>query len=373
MNTHGRRKRAGALAVTAVVVALVSAACDSNSDKGGSPSGNGASGGAGIAAARAQVAKFVANPPLVVSQLPSRPKTSTYAIQLNCTIPACAPGAMTPAMDALGWKFEEMPYDITKGPAALTQSLTQAIAKKPDVIIMSGNFPMATYQSQVDTAVKQGIKFLVIGAPGVPPGYGACIQCASSAEALGALSGDIVLADAGGETGIAVANDKTVPALVSEADGLKNEIKTNGEGSTVSDLEQSVNATPADNASRVVSFLQRNPDVKYLVVTSPQFNPGAALASAGLGSRVKIVGMYPLSEADVTAVKKGQVLSWTVGELGSLYWRAADAAARITMGLPVDPNEPIQSLRVMNADNADVTLLDPADYQSVYKTAWHVQ
>lgn len=370
IHVQRRFNRAVGVAVAVVAFAVVGAGCGSSSDSGEKSS----DGGKGIAAARAQVAKFAANPPLEVSPLPRRPDTSTYAVQLNCTIPACAPGAMKPAMAALGWKFEEMAYDVADGPAGLKQLLTQAIAAKPDVIFMPANYPLATFQSQVDGAVAQGIKFVAIGGAGkLPDGYSACIQCTPASEALGAVAADIALADAGAKADIAVAYDKTISALVSEAAGVKQEVAANGDGSKILDVEQSVTATPADNAARIVSFLQRNPTVKYLVVTSPQFQAATALNSAGLGSRVKIVGMYPLSEADVASVKDGQVIAYAVGELGSLYWRAADAAARATLGVDVEPNSPVQAIRVMDKTNADIGLLDPADYQNVYVKAWQVQ
>ena len=194
----------------------------------------------------------------------------------------------------------------------------------------------------------------------VAPGYSACIQCTTSLEALGALAADIALADAGAKTDVAVASDPAISPLKAEVDGVKQEIAKNGDGSQVLDIQQSVSATPADNAARIVSFLQRNPSVKY-VIASQQFQPGAALNSAGLGSRVKLVGMYPLNATNVASVKDGQILAYSVGELASLYWRAADAAARAVQGVTMDPIAPIQSLRVMDKTNADISLLDPRE------------
>ena len=361
-------KRAAVVAAGVVAVTTVVAGCGSSSDAG-SGSGSGSSASGGIARAQAEVKKFAANPPLTVDPLPSAPKTSTYAIQVNCTIPACAPGAMKAAMGALGWRFEEMTYDISKGPSALQQALTQAIAAKPDVILFGANFPEATFQSQIDSGAKDGIKFIDIGGA-LTPGYSACIQCRESLAALGALAADIALADAGTKTDIAVASDNSIAPLKAEADGVKKEVAKNGDGSKVLEVSQSVSATPADNASRIVSFLQRNPTVKYVIATE-QFVNAAAINSAGLGSRVKLVGIYPLNSSDVSAVKGGQVLAYSTGELASLYWRAADAAARAVQGVKVDPIAPIQSLRVMNKTNADVSLLDPANYEDIYKKAWH--
>jgi ABC-type sugar transport system substrate-binding protein len=364
-------KRVAGIAAAVVVVAALAAGCGSNSSSGstGSTSGSSASSSGGIANAKATVDKYAANPPLEVSPLPSPPEASTYAIQVNCTIPACAPGAMKAAMDALGWKFQEMTYDISKGPSALQAALTQAIAAKPDVILFGANFPEATFQKQIDEGGKQGIKFIDIGGE-LTPGYAACIQCHESLGALGALTADIALADAGEKIDIAVPSDNSIAPLKAEVDGIKQEVAKNGDGSKVLDVPQSVSATPAENASRLVSFLQRNPSVKYVVATE-KFLPPAALNSAGLGSRVKLVGLYPLNASEVATVKNGQVVAYAVGELASLYWRAADAAARAVQGVKIDPIAPIQSLRVMDKDNADVSLLDPANYQDIYTKAWH--
>ena len=362
-------KRASGVTAAVAALATVAAGCGS-SDASGSSSGSGSSASGGIARAQAEVKQFAANPPLTVSQLPKAPKTSTYAIQVNCTIPACAPGAMKPAMAALGWKFDEMTFDISKGPSAEQQALSQAIAAKPDVIFLGMLVPEAIFQAQVDSAVKQGIKVVDYGGTEIKPGYVACIQCAESLGALGALAADIALSDAGSKADVAVASDNSIAPLKAESDGVKKEIAKNGDGSKVLEVPQSVSATPAENAGRIVSFLQRNPTVKYVIATQQFVNP-AAINSAGLGSRVKFVGIYPLNSSDVSAVKGGQVLAYSTGELGSLYWRAADAAARAVQGVKVDPIAPIQSLRVMNKSNADDNLLEPANYQDIYKKAWH--
>ena len=366
-------KRAAGVAAAAAAVATLAAGCSGSSTAGsstaGSSSGSGSSSSGGIAAAQAQVKKFTANPALSVSPLPSPPKSSTYAIQVSCSIPACDPGALNTPMAVLGWRFQTMDYDISKGPSAVQAALAQAVAAKPDVIIFVPNFPEAIFQSQVDLGTKEGIKFVDVAGT-VTPGYSACIQCATSLEAGSALAVDIALADAGGKTVMAVTYDPAIAALVSEADGVKQEVAKNGDGSQVLEIQQSVSDTPAENAQRVVSFLQRNPNVKYLV-TAATFVPAATLESTGLASRVKIVGMYPKDASEVASVKDGQVLAYSTGEDASLFWRAADAAARAVEGVKVDPIAPIQSLRVMDKTNADISLLDPANYQDIYKKAWH--
>lgn len=362
-----RSMRAAGVGVATLTMAMVMAACGSSSSDGGGTDGGGSSSD-GIAEAQATVDKFAANPPLEVPPLPKKPDSSTYAIALNCTIPACAPGALKPAMDALGFKFDEFAYDLAKGPAGLQDSMTRAVAAKPDVILISSNYPTATVQPLVDKAVKQGIKVIGIGTQ-VAPNYAACIQCDESLLALGSLATDIVLTDAKGKADIAVAYDKNINALEVEYKGVKQRAEKIGDGSKVLEIEQSVTATPQENSARIVSFLQRNPTVKYLVA-SQQFISPSALKSAGLGSRVKLVGIYPLNSTDVEAVKKGDVVAYATGEFASLYWRAADAAARAVQDAPIEPNAPIQALRVINKENAADDLLDPSNFQDVFLKAW---
>lgn len=365
MRVRGSKQAMSAIMAT-VAMAAAMTGCGSGSSDAGEDAGASSSGG--IARAMETVDEFAANPELVVAPVSSKPDASTSAIVVNCTIPACAPGALEPPMEALGWQLDEISYDLAKGPSDLKRAVTSAVDAKPDVILISSNYPEATVQSEVDRGVDLGIKFIGIGGR-VAPNYSACIQCSSSLEAMGALAADIALADAQGKTTIAVAYDKTITPLQSEADGVKAEVKKNGDGSKFLEVEQSVSAPPQQNAARLVSFLQRNPDVEYLIATQ-QFAAANELRNAGLGSRVKIVGMYPLNATDVEAVESGSILGYSSGEFGSLYWRAADAAVRAVQGEILNPIDPIQSLRVMNKDNAAVELLDPAGYEEKYKKAW---
>jgi ABC-type sugar transport system substrate-binding protein len=107
---------------------------------------------------------------------------------------------------------------------------------------------------------------------------------------LGSVGADVVLNDAGKATNVAVANDKALAPLVAIADGFTSEIRRYAPASKVQTVEVSLSGTPGANAAATVTFLQRNPDVKYLVYTTPSLMPGAyaALRAAGLTGRIKI-------------------------------------------------------------------------------------
>ena len=311
------------------------------SSTAGSSSGSGSSSSGGIAAAEAQVKKFTANPALTVSPLPSEPKTSTYAIQVSCVIPACDPGAMKPAMAALGWRFDEMHYDISKGPSAVQQALAQAIAAKPDVIIFTPNFPEAIFQSQVDRGTKEGIKFVDVGGT-LTPGYSACIQCTASLEAGSALAADIALADAGGKTVMAVTFDPSIASLASEVEGVKQEVAKNGDGSQVLEIEQSVSDTPADNAAAGCEFLAAQPEREI------PYHGRNVCACRGAQQRRSWIASQDRRDVPEERVRCGLgqgrpspcVRRWRESRL---CWRAADAAARAVEGVKMDPSRPFRA------------------------------
>ena len=162
-------------------------------------------------------------------------------------------------MAVLGWRFRRWTMTSPRGRRLSRQALAQAIAAKPDVIIFVPNFPEAIFQSQVDLGTKEGIKFVDVAGT-LTPGYSACIQCTASLEAGSALAADIALADAGGKTVMAVTYDPAIASLVSEADGVKQEVAKNGDGSQVLEIQQSVSDTPADNAAAGCELLAAQPE-----------------------------------------------------------------------------------------------------------------
>jgi hypothetical protein len=97
------------------------------------------------------------------------------------------------------------------------------------------------------------------------------------------------------------------------------------------------------------------------------------LEAAGLSSRVKVLGTFPLSAGDVAYVKNGQMIGWSADETNALYWRITDIAIRAVTGLKIKPFSPIPESRILNKKNASTALLNPKNYEALYKRAWHLK
>lgn len=364
--------RFGATAAVAAS-ALLMAGCangPASSDQTGSASGDAGA----FAASQAVYDELLSNPPLKVEPLPKPAEKGVTVAVVNCTLPACLPGGGAEPGAALGWNVKDFPYDLAKGPSDVVAAMDAAIGSKPDVLIVAQNNAASLIQNQIEAAVATGIKVINIGSLEDPPGYLACIQCAPAADAQGAALANVALADAGSKTSIGFVTDKNISALVAIAKGGQSTVEKNGGGSTAKLLELSVVDNPAANAARTVSFLQRNPDVKYLVFTSPAFLPGTSSALKAAGLDVKKIVLNPSNDGDVEMVKTGDVDLWVAGESGdkAYIWRVFDAAARAVQDAPIDPKQPITAMRLITPDNADPSLQAPADFKKVYKSAWGV-
>jgi ribose transport system substrate-binding protein len=366
---HRRGGGAVALAVSILLLTGCATAAEPSAEPGASNGGTG-----GFAAAKAAVDELAANPALEVEPLPEPAEEGISVAFVNCTVPSCLPDGGKEPAEALGWTVKDFPYDLGKGPSDVVSALDAAINSKPDVLVVAQGYGAALVQDKVDAAVESGMKVLNIGSSEDPPGYLACIQCTPAMEANGEALANVALADAGSPTSVGIVSDKNIAALVSMADGAASTIEENGEGSTSHIIELNVADNPAANAARTVSFLQRNPDIEYLLYTTPSLLPGTSSALAAAGLDVKVIAPNPSNTDEVAMITSGDVDIWVAGESGekAYIWRVFDAAARAMQGAPIEPKMPISTMRLITKDNPDPALQAPTDFKEVYKTAWGV-
>jgi hypothetical protein len=368
------------LAVTAASFAVALTACGSSNDTSTATSASTAAAGqaepAGIQAATETVAQYTKpQPPLDIPALSRQPPTGKRVNLVYCTLPTCQINAGKQAFERLGWQAKINGFDIAKGPQSMVAAFDAALADKPDYIMVSGSFPWTVVAKQLAQAKADGIGVVGVTGTGVSDGIVGCIACAPQLEATGKMQVDIALADAQGKTSMVYVNDPVVIGGVQELDGARAEAKKDGDGSTFDKLDLSVIKTPADNAARVVSYLQSHPDVKYLAASINDLIVGvpAALAQAGLADRVKLIGTTP-QLPDLDYIRQGRMLAAVAHENGSAQWRAIDLFARMSVddALPKDMVEPVGWHQIIDKSNVTQGLPVPADYQQTYATAWHV-
>ena len=100
--------------------------------------------------------------------------------------------------------------------------------------------------------------------------------------------------------------------------------------------------------SVMVSALRSNPDADYVAFDVGPFAAGidAALASAGLSDKVKVIGQAA-DEAGIAALKTGKQTAWTGFDPVYSTYVMMDAMFRDSLGMPIDAEA------VRPADDAD--------------------
>ncbi|WP_345568041.1 sugar ABC transporter substrate-binding protein [Streptomyces plumbiresistens] len=368
--------RTAAITIAALVL-LGAAACGSGgADTGGSAtagSSSGADSSASLTEAKAEVNVLLSNLPLKAEPLSSAPPKGLKVASVTCTLTSCKPGEFAKAAAKFGWKASEQTYDLSKGPSDFVAAVRRALQTRPDALAILFAHPPELIKAEIQQAQNQGVTLIdIASAVDAPPqGFAACIACNAALYADGKAEADFVAVDAGAQTSVGVVGDKTIDANVSATKGFVEKFESNSPNSTVHVINVSFAKSPQANAQTVVSALQRNPDIKYLVVQSPDFLSGMsqALSAAGLSQKVKVVALDPAGEEQLALVKGGGVYAWVGADGPVIWWRAVDAIARHEVGQDFDPT-PIPALRVITQGNMGPGMFAPRDYETAYDRAW---
>jgi len=129
--------------------------------------------------------------------------------------------------------------------------------------------------------------------------------------------------------------------------------------------------------SVMVSALRSNPDADYEAFDVGPFANGidAALASAGLSGKVKVIGQAA-DEAAIAALKSGKQLAWTGFDPVYSTYVMMDAMFRDSLGMPIDQKQAgIQTTQILTKDNvANITgtWSEPTDALAQFKTLWGI-
>ena len=110
--------------------------------------------------------------------------------------------------------------------------------------------------------------------------------------------------------------------------------------------------------SVMVSALRSNPDANYVAFDVGPFAAGidAALASAGLSDKVKVIGQAA-DEAGIAALKAGKQTAWTGFDPVYSTYVMMDAMFRDSLGMPIDAEASgLQTTQILTKDNVgDIT------------------
>ena len=302
-------------------------------------------------------------------------------VWIQCSVPACIAlgGPLQEAIDALGWDLVVISHDGT--PEGVKDAWAQAVREEPDGVVSSG-YPRQMYEPEMQELAAAEVPIVLLTVTD-PPGDGitAVVNGPERNAEVGRQLAVFVAADSGGAAN-AVWVTSTFPILVPELEGVEG---VGGFAPTLESvcaecafdtLEIPIDALGTQAPQRIVSYLQANPDVEYVVgafgdiVTAL---PGA-LADAGLADRVKIA-TYSQNETISAALEQGEIDA-VIGFPGpENMWQIADTLLRVITDQPYDEvMSDLPSWVITGETVPSTTEFFPLveDYQAQYKALWGV-
>lgn len=383
-------RRVACIAATAAI-ALGAAACGSSSHSSSSgttssASGSSASGSVGggstsdVSAAAKVVSKWELPPTSIgiTTPLASAPPTGKTFVYLQCEESQCADIAngVKAAVAAIHWNLKVIPFDATN-PATLVAAMQEALHDNPVAVSFSG-LPEVTWQSEIPAYQQAGVVLIpqYIGpattSATVPVNIGGPVDIDRDATILA----NWVTADSGGQAKTLVSFSPEFAILASFAQGFKSQLSLACPG--CSDVELPSTIAQVDSNAvvpSIVSALQKDPSIKYVVLAASAFTPGlpAALSAAGING-VKILGTGSGS-SDQQDIREGTETAFTGVQTHISGWIAVDVALRHLEGMTFpagDSQLPQQLLVKSTVGSLDGPFDRPSHYAQQFEHLWHV-
>jgi len=377
-----RSARAWGLAAAALPALLIAAACSSSSQgtDASTPSGATSASSAAVSTAQATVKQYEAVPTTISQKTPlPHPVTKGRTfVDLECENTQCHDIAtgVEAAGKAIGWNVKLINYNDTQ-PATLTAAFQQALQYHPVGVSLTGTSP-ALWSSVLP-------KYKQAGIPIIPASVGpiqAQAPVAATVDGLGAYTipakaiADWFIAQSNASGHVLLVDIPSFPVLKETATAVSAEIAAQCPNCKVSDFDATIAQVDANGVvSAVVSQLQRDPSIKYVISTDGVFISGLASAAKAAGVTGLQIGSTIggiVNEQDILAGSESATLPWPGVVEG---WVIIDAAARVSEGMSVpdgDSNQPFQLLVKGNFATPQESLLEPADYPAQFEKLWLV-
>ena len=394
-------RRLSARAFTAIIAALVLAfavaACGDDEESGsssssgtttssssGSSSSNGSadSGSDGVAEAKSRLAEYESAPTEITIKEPLSgpvPEGKTL-VMLGTNDPnnVKLQESLEELSKLAGWNYSTVDYDPAN-PATFKAAVNTALQKNPDYVAEAG-IPLTP--DVVKLVEDAGAKWALMAVHPVELDDTVIVAANAYAndEIMGKVLADWFISDSDGKGNAIIETVPAYPILTAFTDGFQAEVdelcpdcKVQLQEITIPDL------AAGKIPSVMVSALRKNPDADYLGFDVGPFAGGidAALASAGLTDKVKIMG-EAADEAGIQALKAGKHAAWTGFDATYSTYVIMDAMFRDQLGDPlIDPAvSGVQPTQILTPDNIEDAVGDnpiwsqPEDTHQQFTELW---
>lgn len=332
----------------------------------------------GKQAAAAALRPYLAPPKVIPVKVPLKkaPVKGKTFIYIQCAFSQCQDvktGAQAAAA-AVHWKFKTLSFDETN-PATLVTAMKQALLYHPAVVSFNA-IPESSWASEIPAYAKAKVSIVPIETGPTALSKAVITAIGDDGAVQGSILADWVVKNSNANAHVLLVNVPAFGLLATSAKGFNKRLKNLCARCTVTAL----NATPEQQATNaitpaVVSALQRDPSIKYVVATDGIIIPAlpAALTAAGI-TGVKIAGgdASVENEQDVMAGTESAFVPTNFQYLG---WLAVDSAARHMEGMGIAPDGggmPEELLIKSNTHVAAESANIPTNFRAQFKALWHV-
>ncbi len=266
-----------------------------------------------------------------IASIPAGKKV--YYVQ--CSVPVCEEikGGIDAAAKKLGWTLETTAHKDT--PETVAAAFDAAIAAKPDVVLTSGN-PREWFATQLKTLEDAKIPVVAWSMPeAYEPGQGVSANLLSGDDYYfyGALMADYAAAKSA-KKNILFVGLPVFPVLSVVQNGFTEEIAKVCADCKVDTMEVAITDLGTNLPGQIVSKLQANPDLDFVVYAfgGMLFGVPDAIEAAGLLPQAQAISQAggPMNFAFIEGGKHQVAEVGLASEL--LGWRAIDVAARVLSG-----------------------------------------
>lgn len=266
-----------------------------------------------------------------IASIPAGKKV--YYVQ--CSVPVCEEikGGIEAAAKKLGWTLETTAHKDT--PETVAAAFDAAIAAKPDVVLTSGN-PREWFASQLKTLEDAKIPVVAWSMPeAYEPGQGISANLLSGDDYYfyGALMADYAAAKSA-KKNILFVGLPVFPVLSVVQKGFTEEVAKACPDCKVDTMEVAITDLGTNLPGQIVSKLQANPDLDFVVYAfgGMLFGVPDAIEAAGLLPQAQAISQAggPMNFAFIEGGKHQVAEVGLASEL--LGWRAIDVAARVLSG-----------------------------------------
>jgi ribose transport system substrate-binding protein len=311
----------------------------------------------------------------VTTPLKSKPPTGKVFVDLQSNEQPAIPNTtgIEEAAAALGWTVKVISFQ-SANPATLVSAMNQALQYKPVAVSLAG-LPQALWTQEVAKYQAAGTIITPIDI-GVNPVSATVPINIGESTTQGAALANWFAVDSGGSGKALLVTIPDFPALASVSAGVTATVTANCPKCQLTDLNATIPQQDSNGiVPAIVSALQRDPSIKYVLAAVGVEVPGLPSALKGAGiTGIKIAGAFAGIEQTQDLVN-GSESAWVSQNQVYEGILAVDTAARHVEGMSISPNgggTPIQVLTQSTVGTPSLSLNAPADALAQFEKLWHV-